>query len=210
MNKPQDFDTAQGYGENDLPPAGGYVCKIMNIAETTSRKGDEMIIISLDIAEGEYANYFANSYKSDNRPDKKWGCNMYQLVYDPVNKNNTNKSFKTFITAVCDSNPNFNIAWGNAFCNCFKDKLVGCVFRREEYRGTDGNKHFYPKPYQFRRINAIRDGKFKIPEDKLLEDSPQSPGYASGYAPQSQPQNSYSAPDLSDFTEVVSSDDLPF
>lgn len=204
MNKPKDFDTAQCYGEWEPLPAGGYVCKIMKVEETVSKNGADMIIISLDIAEGEYANYFANSYRSDTRPDKKWGCNMYQLIYDPVNKNNTNKGFKTFVTAVKNSNNNFEPAWGNAFCRSFKDKKVGCIFRREEYIGSDNSSKFYAKPYQLRSAETIKSGKFKIPEDKFLNAPPQET------PAQNPPQNTYKNPDLSDFEEIVSDDDLPF
>lgn len=209
MNKPQDFDTVQGYGENVPLPAGGYVCKVMNVTETTSKKGDEMIVISLDIIEGDYADYFTDSYRNDNRPDKKWGCNMYQLTHDPVNKNSTNRGFKTFTTAVCDSNQGFELKWGNAFCANLKNRIVGCIFRREEYIGTDNNNHFSTKPYQFRGVDTIRNGKFKIPEDKLLDSENTSLPW------ENIPQNTAAknvniTPDLSDFTEVISNDDLPF
>lgn len=205
MNKPQDFDSVQGFNDWVALPAGGYVCRIMQVEETVSKAGNAMITISLDIAEGEFAKYFENSYKNDKRPDKKWGCTAYQLVYDLENSNSTNKGFKTFTTAVCDSNSGFTIPWGNNFGNGFKNKLVGVIFRREQYWGDDNQKHFKAKPYSFRGVETIRSGKFKTPEDKLLNDS-----QPTGYAPQNQPQKPYVDADLSDFEEVISNDELPF
>lgn len=203
MNKPQDFDKVQGYGEWTPLPAGGYVCRIMQVVETTSKNGAEMINISLDISEGEYANYFTNAYRNDTRQDKKWSCIAYQLTHDPVNPNTTNKGFKTFTTAVCESNSGFVIPWGNNFGPGFKGKTVGVIFRREEYEGTDGKTHFSTKPFQFRSADTIRSGKFTVPEDKLI-DSRQSSGYPS-------PNNRPPLPsDFSDFEEVIPDGDFPF
>lgn len=206
MNKPQDFDTAPEYGAS--LPAGGYVCKILNVEETTSKtKGEPMIKISLDICEGSYKDFFANQYRADTRPDKKWSGNavINQLVYDPVNKNSTNKGFKTFITAVTNSNSGFAVKWGNAFCSCLKGKLVGVLFRREQFISENGDTPFATKAFMFRSVDTIRNG-VPVPEDKLLDNSSQQ----AGYAPQSQPQNPYVNPDLSDFEEVISDDELPF
>ncbi|MCM1579167.1 MAG: DUF669 domain-containing protein [Ruminococcus sp.] len=201
MNKPKDFDSVQAYGEWQPLPAGGYVCRIMQVEETVSKAGNEMIKISLDIAEGEYQSYFANSYKSDTRPDRKWGCVAHQLEYDPVNPNCTNKGFKTFTSAVTESNKGFEIPWGNNFGAGFANKLVGCIFRREEYMGTDGKSHFSTKPYMFRSVETIRKGGFKIPDDKLLGDG------TGGYYPQNTNTN---APLPADFQEVISESELPF
>ncbi|MCM1523427.1 MAG: hypothetical protein NC120_03110 [Ruminococcus sp.] len=203
MNKPQDFDTVQSYSERIPLPAGGYVCRIMQVVETASRSGAEMINISLDISEGEYANYFTNAYRNDTRQDKKWGCIAYQLTRDPVNQNTTNKGFKTFITAVCESNSGFVIPWGNNFGPGFKGKTVGVIFRRDEYLGADNKKHLYTKPFRFCSADTVRSGKFNIPEDKLL-DSGQNGGYIT-------PDNRPPLPaDLSDFEEIVPDGELPF
>ena len=45
MNKPNDFDNVQAFGEYTPLPAGGYVCRIMGVEETVSSNGKAMIII---------------------------------------------------------------------------------------------------------------------------------------------------------------------
>lgn len=204
MQKPIDFDEVQGYGERQPLPPGGYICRIMKVEETTAKSsGAEMLKISLDIAEGEYKDYYAKGYRSDTRPDKKWGCSVYQLTYDPVNPRSTNKGFKTFTTAVCKSNQGFVIPWGDKFGEGFKNKIVGVIFRREQYIGTDGNTHFSTKAFQFRSTNTIREG-VPVPEDKLLDSQPAQ------QTNNNPPVQNNGVVDLSDFEEISVGADLPF
>lgn len=168
MNKPNDFDNVQAYGEYRPLPPGGYICRIMNVEETTSQNGKAMLIISLDIAEGEHKGHYMNEYRADTRPEKKWGCRVFQLVYD--DKNATNRGFKTFITSCTESNNGFQPAWGKkeVFENCFKNKLIGGVFRREEYKKSDGSgTSWVTRCCSFRSVESIRKG-IDIPKDKPL------------------------------------------
>lgn len=208
MNKPQDFDTAVGYGE--ALPAGGYVCRIMNVEETVSKtRGEPMIKISLDIAEGPYKDFFAKAYRADKRPDKKWSFNavVNQLVYDPNGANTTNKGFKTFTTAVEESNTNFKTQWGDAFCGCFKNKLVGVLFRREQFLASDNSTPFATKAFAFRSADAVRKG-VPVPADKLLDGS--TPEQTAVSVPQQYSAPQQGAFDPSQFEEIISDGELPF
>lgn len=168
MQKPNDYDNVQAYGEFTPLKLGGHICKIMQVKETKSKAGKEMLEISLDIAEGEQKDYYAQQYKSDTRENKKWGCVIYQLIKD--NDGNTSRGFKSFITSTENSNNGFKVLWGEKFVACFKGKLIGGVFGREEYLNTNNEKKFSTKCSQFRSIEAIRNG-VEVPEDKLLPSS---------------------------------------
>lgn len=222
MQKPADFDNVQAFGEFKPLPAGGYVCRIMAVEETAARaSGAPMIKVSLDIAEGQYKDYFANLYKSSTKADKKWspGAIVNQLVYDASGANTTNRGFKTFTTSVCESNLGFNIVWGEGFSACFKGKLVGVLFGREEYVGTDGKNHWSTKALNFRSVKTIHDGTFETPADKPLTATQGGYGNTQGNyttynsAPAqaaSQPsQQAYNVGNLADFEEIPASD-LPF
>lgn len=169
MQKPNDFDTAKATGEYSPLPAGGYVCKIVGVEETKSKNGKDMVKIALDIVEGEEKDRFMNQYKSDTREFKKWpvGATMYQLTYDQ--NGNTHGRFKQFTNCAVESNPGFEIVWGNGFAGCFKGKLVGVVFGREQYEAQDGNLRWNTKAQFFKTVEEIRSGDFKVPEDKLLK-----------------------------------------
>lgn len=220
MQKPQDFDNVQEFGSFTPLPAGGYVCRIMGVEETQSKSNKPMIKVSVDIYEGEFKDYYATMYRNDTRTDKKWnaGAIVNQLVYDTTGNNSTNRGFKTFITAVCNSNPGFNVAWGDGFAACFKNRLVGVLFGREEYIGTDGKTHWSTKALSFRSADSIRKGDFKTPDDKPLVDTQYSysaapSNYTTPAANVAQtnaqpPQNA--GVNLNDFEEIISTDDLPF
>lgn len=186
LNKPTDFETATAYGEFKPISLGGHIMRIMGVEVVTSSTGKEMLKISLDTASDDsQPAYFAAKYRADTRPDKKWGCVMYQLVYD--DQGATNRGFKTFVTSVEESNPGFKVAWGAAFESCLKDKRVGAIFREEEYEKTDGTIGKSTKPFAFRSVETIKAG-VEIPEPKLLNKPtgggiPQSSYGNGGYRP---------------------------
>lgn len=178
MKQPKNYNNTQGYDEFEALQLGGHICKIMNVKEQKSSTGKDMIVISLDIAEGEQKDYYKKMFQKDTRPiaEKKWGCVVYQLIEDK--DGNTNRGFKTFINSVQKSNKGFdekNI-WDENFCEYFKDKLIGGVFGREQYRNQNGELKWSTKCIAFRDIDTIKKG-VAIPEDRYLNDS--QPGKAS-------------------------------
>lgn len=169
MEKPKDFDTVKATGEYKTLEAGGYVCKIIGVDETMSKTGKKMIKIALDIAEGDEKGHFMEIYKSDTREFKKWPASavVYQLTEDK--DGNTHGRFKQFTNCVVDSNAGFEIEWGKTFGACFKNKLVGALFGREQYKSQqDGNLRWSTRPQFFKAVDEIRKGDFKIPKDKPL------------------------------------------
>lgn len=198
MIKPKDFDTAQGFtGFTPLEP-GGHICKIMNVEETTSKKGNRpMIVISIDTDKTDkQPEFFTQQYKNNQKPDKKWSNNavVRQLVYDA--DDNTNAGFKTFVDAIKASNPGFNenVLWGNEPINKFlKGKLIGGVFGREEYLNGYGESKFAVKFQSFRTVEDIKKG-VKVPKDKLL-----NPG-----------SNNSNVPDIYGDITPVDNGDMPF
>ena len=203
MQKPNDYEQVQAYGEFTPLKLGGHICRIMQVEETRSTTGKDMLKISLDIAEGDQKGYFEQQYKSDTRSDKKWGCVVYQLIHDA--NGGTNRGFKSFVTSAENSNPNFKAAWPNNFAACFKDKLIGGVFGREQYLNQAGEKKLATKCFFFRSADAIRAG-VEVPEDRLLpENSGYNTGYAPGYMPVPGTDGFMNIPDGS-----IGNDELPF
>lgn len=192
MIKPADYDRVTAYGEFTPLELGGHICQIMSVEETTSSTGKDMLLISLDTApQDKQPEYYMEQWKSDDRPGKKWGCRVFQIVLDKEGK--TNRGLKTFITAVEKSNPGFQVQWGDGFAACFKGRLVGGVFGREQYQNSYGDLKWSTKCVQFRSVEAIQKG-VDVPEDR----------YLSGQRPQQNPAAGFAnLPDISD-------GDLPF
>lgn len=205
MQKPNDYDNVQEYGESKPLEPGGHILRILKVEETTSSTGKPMIVINFDTAERDkQPRYFKQRYDSDTRDpsQKAWGGRYWQLVYD-TDGNTTNRGFKTFITAVEKSNSSsFKVQWGNKFCNCFKDKLVGGVFRREQFVTNKNNFAWSVKCIGFRSVAAIDEG-VDIPEDKYLNDTEYDKAHDYGGYPVSPDANVQVPPPSDD-------DDYPF
>lgn len=163
MNKPADYDSINI--NSTQIPAGGYVCKIMEVKEVQSTTGKDMLQVSLDIAEGDLKDHYTEAYRADTREKdkKKWGCIYYVLLKDK--DGNTNRDFKRFCVAVEDSNQGFNVAWGDKFCDCFKGKLLGVIFAKEQFLGNNGLA-WSCKPRRLCKAEDIRNGNFEVPPDK--------------------------------------------
>lgn len=175
MQKPSDYDSVQPYGEFAPFECGGHIMKIIKVEETISKNGNLMIMIYLDTDKSDKQPlYFKKKYDADTRANKKWGCIVYQLTED-LKTGGTNPGFKTFITAVEKSNSSsFKVLWGDKFCDCFKGRLVGGVFRREEFLTQKGTGAWTTKCCGFRSVAAINEG-VEIPKDKpLYEETPNS------------------------------------
>ena len=189
MDKPRNYDAVTPYGEFEPLELGGHICEIVRVEEVISRTGKEMINIYLDIAEGKQRGYYREQYENDTREPKKWGCIVYQLVHDL--NGDTHRGFKTFNTAVEDSNEGFQILWGTGYCNSLKGKLIGGVFGREQYKKQDGELAWAVKCFNFRSIETIKKGVF-VPKDRPFKEE------------NSNNKNVYYK------EEAVEDDDLPF
>ena len=76
---PNDYDSAKAYdgGSFATIPVGGHVCRIIDAREATSRNGNPMIEVAVDIAEGGPDDGFYKAIfdsKRASKPDAKWPC----------------------------------------------------------------------------------------------------------------------------------------
>ena len=143
MQKPNNYEKVQAAGEFTPIELGGHVLVIKQVEELTSKTGKPMIKVSFDTADNDkQPNYFADQFRNDIRPDKKWPNNGTAYIMRDDMDGNCSKSFKTFTTSVEKSNPGFQIVWGDQFCQCFKNKMVGGVFGviHDAYNGRAINK----------------------------------------------------------------------
>lgn len=165
MNITPNFDRTEAFdGSFDRLPAGGYVCKIMNAWCENSRNGSEMLCLALDIAEGAYAGKFSKEYKNKKTtdPNARWGCTFKQFTLD--NNGSTNSFFKGLLKSVQDSNPGYMWNWQEASLN---GKLIGIIFREEEFVANDGSIKTTVRPAFTRSVQRIRDG-VEVPEIRRL------------------------------------------
>jgi len=132
MQKPNNYEATQAAGEFTPIELGGHYLVIKQVEEMTNKNGKPMIKISFDTADNDkQPHYFADVFRSDIRPDKKWPNGGVSYMNTQDQDGNCSRTFKGFTTSVEKSNPGFSVVWGDGFAACFKNKLVGGTFREE-------------------------------------------------------------------------------
>lgn len=178
MKKFNNWENVKAASEFVPLPAGGYIVELKNakVKEYKNQNGDafERFEIAIDIAEGEFKDYYANDYCNQTNEDKKWKgvLRLYMPKEDGSEQDEWTKSrFKSFIEAVEDSNPGFHWDWDESK---LRGKKIGCLFRLEEweYNGKTGKK---AQPFKAVSVEKIKSGNFKIPKEKLLEKNASAP-----------------------------------
>lgn len=168
MRKYNGYEQAEAYtGEYEKLEPGGYICKILKVQAEDKEYGT-LLRIAFDIAEGEYAGFYKRKFenKKQSDPEAKWPGMYYQTV-----KADDLKYFKGFMVAIEESNPGYKWNWDE---NTLKGKLFGGVFGEEEFEKSDGAIGTTVKCRFIRSVNAIREGKFIIPEIKRLSTTSQN------------------------------------
>lgn len=173
MNKIPGYDESPAYtGEGQALPAGKYICEIKGAKVVkSSSSGMEQLVLQLDIAEGDYKNYYSDMYSADlerNGTTAKWrngglfrqGWEGKSLPY-----------FHGLMTCIEKSNDGYKWDWDE---KTLKGKKIGVLFGREQFL-LNGQKRWATKAVAVRSIEGLE--KSEIPKDKLLDGSSASPGF---------------------------------
>ena len=154
MKKIENWNEIEAKGMDDFRglPIGAYECVIkdarLNHNEET---GKNTLKISIDIASGEYKDYFLKAYETDTRIDRKWNNNAIRyLAYEGDNV----AFFKGFIKTIENSNIGYVWDWDETK---LKGKKVCGVFQYEEYEKQDGTKGIKVRLTKFRSLDKLKD-----------------------------------------------------
>ena len=198
MEPIKDFDKVEAKGMDDFKtlPIGAYECVIkdarLNHNEET---GKNTLKISIDIASGEYKDYFLKAYETDTRIDRKWNNNAVRyLAYEGDNVS----YFKGFLTVIENSNIGYKWDWDETK---LKGKKVCGVFQYEEYEKQDGTRGIKVRLSKFRSLDKLKD--IEVSDSvKLLDGT---------YVDYEEYIKSKNSEPFSDFGNVVEiSEELPF
>lgn len=153
-------------------PIGGYVLKIMKAEEIIYSNGGRGLKLSFDIAEGEYKDFYKNNYSNQIEP-KKWKGIYSFSVPDESTEEKYRRAFENRIACITDSNLGYEWDWDETK---LKGKLVGAVFGNQEY-DYNGSTGFFTKCFGLRTVSAIRENRFKVPVDRLLDKKDNTEGF---------------------------------
>lgn len=190
MNKIPGYDESPAYtGESRALPAGKYICEIKGAKVVKTRNGNEQLALQLDIAEGDYKNYYSDRYSNDFErygTNAKWGNGgIFRQGYEGEKQL---PFFRGLMTCIENSNEGYKWDWNE---KGLKGKRIGVLFGREQFRAADGSVKWATKAVAVRSIAGLANSE--IPKDKLLGGSIQTTFDTSGFT------------DLED-----DEDDLPF
>lgn len=165
MEKIQGYEEAQAItGEYERIDAGGYICQIKSAKEEKSRSGKRMLVIALDILEGDKKDFFKKRFDEDTRADKKWPSGA---IYRQMLEGEKAAGFlKGLMTSLEASNEGFKWNWDESK---LKDLRCGVIFAEEEYEKLDGSIGTTTKAKFIRTVQAIESGNYKVPEIKRLK-----------------------------------------
>lgn len=164
------FEAKKAAGAREIIPAGGYVAKVLDAQEVTYDWGS-ILLISFDIADGQYKDFFAKDYKEQDREDKKWrGTYRLRIPKDDGSEQDgwSKRAFNNAIFCFEDGNPGYHWNWDEG---TLKGKTVGVLFRNREWE-MNGNTGWTTECCALACVGDIRGGNFKMPKDKPLKDKP--------------------------------------
>lgn len=150
----KDFDKVEAKGMEDFKglPIGAYECVIIGGApHTNPDSGKKTFKVAVDIANGEFKDYFKKRFDANTNEDKKWDNNAVRyLAYEGDNV----AYFKGFITCVENSNPGYKWNWDET---TLKGKKICGVFQYEEYEKQDGTRNVKVRLNKFRSMDKIKE-----------------------------------------------------
>ena len=154
MKKIENWNEMEAKGMDDFKalPIGAYECKIINAVENhNEQSGKNTLKVMVDIASGEYKDYFKKRSDSNTAIDRKWDNNATKfLAFEGENTS----FFKGFITIVENSNVGYKWNWEES---TLRDKKLVGVFQYEQYEKQDGTKALKVRLTKFRSLDKLKE-----------------------------------------------------
>lgn len=167
MQKPNSYDSAKAKQFSGSPypvEPGAYVFGIVKSEVTKSSNDNEMLVLYLDIAKGEYQGKFREM--SDN---VQRDCLLKH--YRVTDTEGSLPYFKGDIKSIEESNQGFVFNFDE---KTLRGKLVGGMLSEEEYEKKDGTIGTSLKIAFLCSVATAESGKLKIPKKKEIGTSRKS------------------------------------
>lgn len=200
MRKPNGYDEASATMEYKTIRPGGHRCLVHKVEEMKTQSGSEYLKITFDTTFDDIdPEFYMKKWRQDTRQDKKWGGVMTVFITD--RDGFTTPQFKGFCTSLEQSNPGYKIKWDESTTASMSKKVIGLVFREEEFEKQDGTVGVAVKAAWACDINKAAEQD--IPKRRVLNtnNAPAAPIYV--------PNTPAPANYAPNFT-TVDGDDLPF
>ena len=174
MIKPYNGAKAAKFSNREPLPRGAYVLQIVG-AKVESYDWVQKLVLAVDVHEGEYKGFFDNDFKNNTNEDRKWRGTYRINVPNEGSQYfaSHRKSFNNLIACLEESNSGYHWDWDETK---LKGKLLGGLWGNVEYSFENESKKTitgWKTECRFvTDITSIREGTFKLPEDKPLANKP--------------------------------------
>lgn len=156
---------AANYTASERLPKGAYVCKVLNVKYEEGQNGNsDMLLLQIDVTEGEHKDFFKNQFDNNTAEDKKWKgvIRIYVPKDDGSEKDQwTQNAFAKWIAAFEDSNKGYVWDWDE---KKLKGKSLGVVFG-ETGSVIEGREIIYTEARFGCSVEKVKDGT--APEAKF-------------------------------------------
>lgn len=158
-------------------PAGGYVAKIES-AKVENYNWGNVLVLAIDIAEGEYAGHFRKMFDENNDPNRKWKGTFRVTIPSETSQYaaSEKRTFNNLIYALENSNPSYTFDWNE---KSLKNKYIGVIYRNKEFKSNEGKIIKTTECGGCTDVQSIRDGDYMPLKDKLLNREASSPAQTS-------------------------------
>ena len=165
----KNYEETQSYKQRETLPTGGYVLEIKDAKIDEGKNGlSDVMVLSFDIAEGPFKDFYARNYMNQKDEDKKWkGTYRIWLPKDDGSEQDdwTKRRFKTIMENFEESNEGFSWDWDE---RKLKKLRIGGVFNQKEY-DFNGRSGFFTQCKILVSVESIEKGTFKQPADDYLD-----------------------------------------
>lgn len=153
-------------------PKGAYVIKIKGAKEEPNKNSSgSHLTIAFDIAEGEFAGFYARQFENNTNEDKKWPMDAMYYITIPSDdaKQYVWTNWNTFFADLEDSNNGFVFSGD---LKALKGKLIGGKFHIEQ-REYNGNIYEHTRLKWTCVADDVRNGNAgQMPKDSLVNSKP--------------------------------------
>lgn len=150
---------AANFTATEKLPKGAYVCKVLNVKYENGIDGNsDMLLLQIDVTEGEHKDFFKTQFDANTAEDKKWkGVVRIYVPKDDGSEQDqwTQNAFAKWIAAIEDSNANYTWDWDE---KKLKNKILGVVFG-ETGTVIEGREIVYTEARFGCSVDKVREGK---------------------------------------------------
>lgn len=161
------FEAKKTSGFATLPPAGAYVAEIQGVkTEESYDKTRDVIVLMLEITEGEYANQYHKVFDQQKEAfgDRvKYRGTLRLTPYMQGDEDWVKHRFEGNLWCVEQSNAGYRWDWDETR---LKGKKVGINVRNNLYTGQDGSDKQTTEIAQLETVDDVRSGRCRAMKDR--------------------------------------------